>query len=391
MEDVYVVEALRTPFGSLAGMHADADAPLLASAVIKGLLKNTYLEASTVDEVIIGQVLSGGCGQAPARQAMRAAGLPDTTHAMTINKVCGSGLKAILLGADAIMLGNSRVVIAGGMESMSRTPYVLKKARSGYRLGHGQIHDLMILDGLQDPYDGLHMGEIGEESAARNGITRNEQDDYALRSYDLARAAVTEGIFRPEIVAMQQQSKGETRLLEADEEPFKADLANLTTLKPAFREGGAITAGNASTINDGAALALLCGKAGLKEFGLEPKARLVASACESCHPHYFPEAPVGAILKVCKKAGLGLAEMDLLEINEAFAAVVLHAVKALHLDPERVNVNGGAIAIGHPIGASGGRLVATIIRELHRRQKRYGLVTLCIGGGEALASIFERV
>jgi len=391
MEDVYVVEALRTPFGSLAGMHADTDAPLLASAVIKGLLKNTYLEASTVDEVIIGQVLSGGCGQAPARQAMRAAGLPDTTHAMTINKVCGSGLKAILLGADAIMLGNSRVVIAGGMESMSRTPYVLKKARSGYRLGHGQIHDLMILDGLQDPYDGLHMGEIGEESAARNGITRNEQDDYALRSYDLARAAVTEGIFRPEIVAMQQQSKGETRLLEADEEPFKADLANLTTLKPAFREGGAITAGNASTINDGAALALLCGKAGLKEFGLEPKARLVASACESCHPHYFPEAPVGAILKVCKKAGLGLAEMDLLEINEAFAAVVLHAVKALHLDPERVNVNGGAIAIGHPIGASGGRLVATIIRELHRRQKRYGLVTLCIGGGEALASIFERV
>jgi len=390
MEDVYVVEALRTPFGSLAGIHAGTDAPLLASAVIKELLNKTCLEASAVDEVIIGQVLSGGCGQAPARQAMRAAGLPDSAHAMTVNKVCGSGLKAILLGADAIMLGNSRVVIAGGMESMTRAPYVLKKARSGYRLGHGQMHDLMILDGIQDPYDGLMMGEIGEESAARHGITRKEQDDYALRSYHLAQAAVTAGLFKAEIVAMQQ-GKDETQLLEMDEEPFKGDLTKLPRLKPAFRENGTITAGNASTINDGAALALLSGKAGLKAFALEPKARLVASACESCHPHYFPEAPVEAILKVCKKAGLELAEMDLVEINEAFASVVVHAIKTLHLDPERVNVNGGAIALGHPIGASGGRLVATIIRELHRRQKRYGLVALCIGGGEALAAIFERV
>lgn len=391
MDDIYVVEALRTPFGSLGGMCADLDAPRLAAAVIRGLLEKCRLDPSAVDEVIIGQVLSGGCGQAPARQAMRMAGVPDGTHALTINKVCGSGLEAIRLGADAIRLGNSRVVIAGGMENMSRAPYVLSKARNGYRLGHGQIHDLMILDGLQDPYSGLHMGEIGEWSASRNGISREEQDEYALRSYSLARAAVTKGVLRPEIVAVQQQLREETLTLESDEEPFRVDPSKLATLKPAFRENGTITAGNASSINDGAALALLTDGSGLKEYGLEPRARLVASSCVSCHPDRYPEAPVAAMLMVCQKAGLGLSRMDLIEINEAFACVVLHAIKALRLDPERVNVNGGAIAIGHPIGASGARLAATIIRELQRRQARYGLVSLCIGGGEALAAIFERL
>ncbi|NVN90405.1 MAG: thiolase family protein [Desulfuromonadales bacterium] len=391
MQDIYVVEALRTPFGSLGGMFADRDAPQLAASVIRGLLEKCCLAQAAVDEVIIGQVLSGGCGQAPARQAMRQAALPDSVHALTINKVCGSGLKAVLLGADAIRLGNSRVVIAGGMESMSNAPYALKKARNGYRLGHGQIHDLMILDGLQDPDSGSHMGEIGEQSASRNNISRHDQDEYALRSYCLARTAVTDGVLLPEIVAMQQQTRGETRLVDSDEEPFRADPSRLATLKPAFHEGGTITAGNASTINDGASLALLTDRIGLKTLGLEPRARLVASACESCHPDHFPEAPVAAIHKVCQKAGLRLNDMDLIEINEAFACVVLHAIRTLQLDPERVNVNGGAIAIGHPIGASGGRLVATIIRELHRRQARYGLVSLCIGGGEALAAIFERM
>jgi len=391
MGDVYVIEALRTPFGSFGGIHADVGAPHLASTVIKGLLAKSGLEPKAVDEVIIGQVLSGGCGQAPARQAMRLAGLPDATHAMTINKVCGSGLKAIMLGAGAIRLGDSQVVIAGGMESMSTAPYFLKKARTGYRLGHGEIHDLMIYDGLQDPYNGRLMGEIGEESAARHGLGRAEQDEYAHRSHQLARTAVLEGIFRDEIVPVVKQGRKEAELIESDEEPFKVDPGKLAQLRPVFRSDGTITAGNASTISDGAALAILTDEAGLTKFKLKPKARIIASASESLHPDYFPEAPAGAIRTVCEKAGLTLDDIDLFEINEAFASVALSAIKTLHLDLARVNVNGGAVAIGHPIGASGGRLAATIIRELHRRQARYGLATLCIGGGEAVAVIFERV
>jgi acetyl-CoA C-acetyltransferase len=391
VNDVYVVEALRTPFGSFGGMHADVGAAHLAATVIRGLLEKLGLEPSAVDEVIIGQVLAGGCGQAPARQAMRLAGLPDTVHAMTINKVCGSGLKAIMLGAGSIMLGESQVVIAGGMESMSSAPYFLKKARTGYRLGHGEIHDLMIYDGLQDPDSGRLMGEIGEESAARHGISRAEQDEYALRSYRLARSAVREKIFREEIVPSALQDGNGDDLSASDEEPFKVDLDKLTQLKPAFKRDGTITAGNASTINDGAALALLTNEAGLKRFNLKPKARIIASSSESRHPDEFPEAPEGAIRKVCQKAGLDLADIDLFEINEAFASVTLLAIKTLGLNPDRVNVNGGAVAIGHPIGASGGRLAATVIRELHRRQARYGLASLCIGGGEAVAMIFERV
>ena len=391
MSDVYVIEALRTPFGSFGGTLADVSAPQLASTVIKGLLAKSGLEPAAVDEVIIGQVLSGGCGQAPARQAMRLAGLPDSTHAMTINKVCGSGLKAIMLGAGSIMLGDSRVVIAGGMENMSSAPYVLKKARGGYRLGHGEIHDLMICDGLQDPCSGRLMGEIGEESAIRHGLSRSEMDEYALRSYQLARTAVREGIFRDEIVAVAKQGSAESELIGSDEEPFRLDPARLSQLRPAFSGDGAITAGNASAISDGAALAMLTDETGVTRSALKPKARIVASATESRHPDHFPEAPVGAIRRVCERAGLALATIDLFEINEAFASVALSTIKSLHLDPERVNVNGGAVAIGHPIGASGARLAATVIRELHRRQARYGLATLCIGGGEAVAVIFERV
>jgi acetyl-CoA C-acetyltransferase len=322
---------------------------------------------------------------------MRAAGIPDRAHAMTINKVCGSGLKAIMLGADAIRLQESRIVIAGGMENMSLAPYLLKKGRTGYRMGHGELLDLLIYDGLQDPYTGRHMGEIGEDSAARNALSREEQDDFALRSYQRAQAAVKEGIFRDEIVpVVKAGKKGEVTVAE-DEEPFKADLDRLRQLKPAFRKDGTVTAGNASTINDGAALALLTDEAGLKKYGLAPKARIVASATESRHPDNFPEAPIGAIRRVCEKARILLEDIDLFEINEAFAAVALAGIKALGLDPEKVNVNGGACAVGHPIGASGGRLAATVIRELHRRKARYGLATLCIGGGEAVAVIFERV
>ncbi len=391
MKDVYVVDALRTPFGSFGGSLADVPAPHLAGAVMKALLEKVDLAPEAVDEVIVGNVLAGGCGQAPARQAMRAAGIPDKAAALTVNKVCGSGLKAIQLGADALQLGHSEVVIAGGMESMSLAPYILKKARTGYRMGNGEIVDLMICDGLQDPYSGQPMGVIADDSAARNGFSREEQDEFALRSYRLAQAAVTEGVFRDEIVPFVKTGKKGDVTVDTDEGPFKIDLAKLTQLRPAFKKDGTITAGNASPISDGAAVALLTDEAGLKKFGLTPKARFVAAATESLHPDYFPDAPVGAIEKACAQAGLSIGDIDLFEINEAFAVVAMIAIKSLGLDVDKVNVNGGACALGHPIGASGGRLAATVVRELQRRQCRYGLAVLCLGGGEAFAAIFERV
>jgi len=304
MKDVYVVDALRTPFGSFGGSLADVPAPQLAGAVMKALLEKVDLAPEAVDEVIVGNVLAGGCGQAPARQAMRAAGIPDKAAALTVNKVCGSGLKAIQLGADALQLEHSEVVIAGGMENMSLAPYILKKARTGYRMGNGEIVDLMICDGLQDPYSGQHMGVIADDCAARNGFSREEQDEFALRSYRLAQAAVTEGVFRDEIVPFVKTGKKGDVTVDTDEGPFKIDLAKLTQLRPAFKKDGTITAGNASTISDGAAVALLTDEAGLKKFGLTPKARFVAAATESLHPDYFPDAPVGAIEKACAQAGL---------------------------------------------------------------------------------------
>jgi len=391
MGEVYVVEALRTPFGAFGGKLADLEAPQLAATVIRELMGKSAVDPGAVDEVIIGQVLSGGCGQAPARQALRLAALSDSVHAMTINKVCGSGLKAIMLGADSIMLGNSRVVIAGGMESMSMAPYFLKKGRTGYRMGHGEILDLMIWDGLQDPYSGRVMGEIGEASVTRHNLKRTDLDTYALRSYSLAREAVRQGVFAEEIIPVMRPGKSGEERVETDEGPFRIDPEMIPRLRPVFAVDGSITSGNASTINDGAALLLLCDAAVLKEFNLSPKARVVAAASESRHPDFFPEAPVGAIRKVCARAGLAFDDIDLFEINEAFASVPLIAARLLQLDLERINVNGGAVAIGHPIGASGGRLAATIIRELRCRQLRYGLATLCIGGGEAVAMIFERI
>jgi acetyl-CoA C-acetyltransferase len=277
------------------------------------------------------------------------------------------------------------------MENMTLAPYILKKGRNGYRMGHGELLDLLIYDGLQDPYTGRHMGEIGEDSVARAGLIRAEQDDFAARSYELAQAAVKAGVFIDEIVPFVKKGKKGDEILDTDEEPFKGDVSKLGQLRAVFRKDGTITAGNASSINDGAALALLTNEAGLKKYGLTAKSRIVASATASLHPDYFPEAPVSAIEKVCSRAGLSLGDIDLFEINEAFASVALLAIKGLNLPLEKVNVNGGACAIGHPIGASGARLAATVIRELHKRQLRYGLATLCIGGGEAVAVIFERV
>jgi len=391
ISDVFVVEAKRTPFGSLGGVLSDVPATALGATAMRAVLEKSAISPDAVNEVIIGQVLSGGCGQAPARQAMREVGIPDSVPALTINKVCGSGLKAVMLGADSIRLGESGMVVAGGMESMSLAPYFLEKARTGYRMGNGKLIDLMVYDGLTDPFTGRHMGEIGEASAERNGLSREEQDDFARRSYGLAQTAVQEGIFASETTpVVKKNKKGEVRV-ESDEEPFKVDFDRLPGLKPVFRKDGTITAGNASTINDGAAMLLLAGEEALKKHNLTARARIVAQATSSRHPDEFPEAPIGAIEKVCARAGLAVADIDLFEINEAFASVALLAIKAHNIPLDKVNVNGGACALGHPIGASGARLATTLIHEMGRRQKRYGLATLCIGGGEAVAVIFERI
>lgn len=391
MKDIFVVQALRTPFGSFGGQLAEVEASEMGAAAIQGVLVKCGLAPEAVDEVIVGQVLTGGCGQAPARQAMRGAGIPDSTHALTINKVCGSGLKAIMLGADSIKVGNSQVVIAGGMENMSQAPYLLPKARTGYRMGNGQMLDLMILDGLQDPDSGRHMGELAEACIESLGLRREDLDRFAARSYELAQGAINKGLFAEEIVPVVTMGRKGKETITTDEEPFRGDPGKLSQLRPAFRKEGAVTAGNASSINDGAAMVLLTDADGLKRHGFEARARIVAMATASKHPNDFSEAPIDAITKACAQAGLNIADIDLFEINEAFASVPLLAINALNLPLEKVNVNGGACAIGHPIGASGGRLAGTIIAELHRRRQRYGLVTLCIGGGEAVAAIFERV
>ena len=389
MSEVFLLNALRTPFGSFGGVLADVPAPTLAAGVIVALLKDQPFSFDRIDEVILGQVLQGGSGQAPARQAMRQAGLPDRVHAMTINKVCGSGLKSVMLAADGIRLGESQLALAGGMESMSLAPYALQKARFGQRMGHGEILDLMIYDALQDPTSGLHMGEITEAWVAGYGLTRQEQDAFAARSYRLARAAVEGGRFAREIVPVVKTGRKGEVTVDSDEEPFRGDPDKLSTLRPAFSKTGTLTAGNASTINDGASLALLAGTEAVRVHGLNPLAKIAASATNSLAPELFGEAPVEAIRRVAERGGISLDQVGLFEINEAFAAVPLIAIRQLGLDPERVNVNGGACAIGHPVGASGARLLTTLLHEMQLRRERYGIATLCIGGGEAVAVLIE--
>ena len=390
MNEVFIVEARRTPFGSFGGALSDISAPDLASQVISDLLRRSQIPTTAIDEVIAGQVLQGGCGQAPARQAMRKAGLPDSVHAMTINKVCGSGLKAIMLAADTIRLGDAICVIAGGMESMSLAPYALPTLRTGQRMGHAQALDLMVYDALQDPYSGRHMGEITETWVERHGFTREDQDQYAARSYRLAQAAVAAGTFTDELTPVVKSSRKGDVTIDQDEEPGRGSVEKLPALRSAFKKEGTITAGNASTINDGAAFVLACSRQAMDDHNLKPIARLVASATNSIAPDDFAEAPIGAIQKAVARAGLTLADIDLFEINEAFSAVPLVAIRELGIAADKVNVNGGAVAIGHPVGASGARLAVTLIRELQARQQRYGIASLCIGGGEAVAAVFER-
>lgn len=391
MNNTYIICAKRTPFGSFGGALSELSAPELAAQTIRNILDSTTLPPEAIDEVIIGQVLQGGAAQAPARQAMRLAGIPDSTAAMTINKVCGSGLKSLLLAADGIALGHTHIALAGGMESMSQAPYALPKARFGQRLGNGELVDLIIFDGLRDPYSGRHMGEITDEWIQTHGLTREQQDTYARRSYERSQAAIHNGTFSAELAPIILKTRKGDITISSDEEPLRGAIDKLPELRPAFSKTGTITAGNASTINDGAGISLLAGEEAIKAHNLKPIARLLAGATNSIHPDKFAEAPVDAISKCCRKAGLKLSDIGLFEINEAFSAVPLVAINMLGLDPEKVNVNGGAVSIGHPIGASGARLTATLLREMQVRGEKYGLATLCIGGGEAVAAIFELV
>ena len=391
MSNVYLVEALRTPFGSFGGCLSDVPATKLASLVMEKLLEKTGLSGEAVDQVIAGQVITSCSKQGPARQAMRGAGIPDTTGALTINKLCGSGLKAIMLGADAIRLGDSDIVIAGGMENMSLAPYGLPKGRYGMGFGDGKLHDLLMYDGLSDPDTGRAMGELAQGRADAHEFTREAQDEFAVISYQRAQNAIESGLFDAEIVPVVKPTRKGDVTIDKDEEPFRVKLDKLASLRPVFAKDGTITAANASTINDGASFVLLVSEAAVEKYGLKPKARLVSYSTNSLHPDMFPDAPVGAIESAVEKAGLKLDDIGRFEINEAFAAVTMIAMKDLGLDLEKVNVNGGAVSIGHPIGASGGRLIATLIPELERSGERYGLATLCIGGGEAVAAVIERV
>jgi acetyl-CoA C-acetyltransferase len=388
--EVFIVSAARTPVGAFLGAFADLPAPRLGAAAIRGALSRAKLAPEHVGLCILGNVLSAGLGQAPARQAAIGAGIPHATPALGVSKVCGSGLEAVILGWRAIALGDADVVVAGGMESMSQAPYLLPKARTGQRLGHGELRDSMIFDGLWDPYNDFHMGEAAERSAAELGIGREAQDEYARGSYERAREATTSGAFAGEIEPVRIESKRGETVVSEDEEPSRVDLAKLSSLKPAFRKDGTITAGNASKLNDGGAAVVLASAEAVRRHGLEPIARIAAHAHHAQAPENFPTAPAFAIDKALARAGLKRGDLDLIEINEAFATVALGCIQLAQLDPARVNVRGGAVALGHPIGCSGARILTTLLYALRDRQLKRGLATLCIGGGEANALIVER-
>ena len=386
----YLVGAARTPIGGFGGALASLSAPELGAAALRAAIERAGVSPATVEQVIMGNVIAAGLGQAPARQAGIGAGLPPAHGALTVNKVCGSGLMAVTLAAQAIRLGEAHVIAAGGMESMSRAPYLLPQARQGQRLGHGRVVDAMILDGLWDPYHDFHMGSAAERTARTLGIGREAQDRFAAESYRRAQASIAEGRFRAEIVPVTATGRRGPATVDTDEEPSRIDFDRLPGLRPAFEAGGTITAANASTIADGAAALVVASEEAVRRHGLAPRARIIASAVAGRAPEDFPVAPIDAVRKVLAAAQLTAADVDLFEVNEAFAVVVLAAIGALGLDPARVNVNGGAIALGHPIGASGARVLVTLLHALEQRGLRRGLATLCLGGGEAVAMVIER-
>ncbi|MEZ5569150.1 MAG: acetyl-CoA C-acyltransferase [Halioglobus sp.] len=387
--DIVIVAAGRTPMGGFQGALSSISAAELGAAAIRGVLTRASLDAGHVDEVLMGNVLSAGVGQAPARQAALGAGLPDTVPCTTVGKVCGSGMKAVMLAHDQILAGSSEVVVAGGMESMSNAPYFLPKARQGMRLGHGDIKDHMFFDGLEDAYTGRAMGSFAQATADSRGITREAMDAYAVESLQRAITAINEGFFRPEIDALSVSSRGGDTLVEHDEQPGKATPEKIPLLKPAFAAGGSITAANASSISDGAAALLLMSAAKARALGVTPMARIVAHATHAGAPGEFTTAPVGSIRKLLQKSGWAADDVDLYEINEAFAMVTMLAMQELGLAHRTVNVNGGACALGHPIGASGARILVTLLYALQRLGKSRGVASLCIGGGEATSMAVE--
>jgi acetyl-CoA C-acetyltransferase len=386
-----ILSAARTPIGAFLGSLSDQTAPQLGAIAIKEAVRRAGVDASAVSEVIMGNVLTGGVGQAPARQATIFAGLPNSVPAMTINKVCGSGLKAVMLADQALTCGDAEIVVAGGQESMSNAPYFLPNARNGFKMGNANVVDMMIHDGLWDVYNNYHMGIAAELCADSCSISREAQDEYTIRSYELALAAQKNGYFTDEIIPVTIQSKKETRTVSEDEEPSKVKFDKIPTLRPVFKSDGTVTAANASSIDDGAAALVVATEQRAKELGVKPLARIIAHASFAQSPELFTTSPIFGIEKVLAKAGMTLDQIDLFEINEAFAVVSLATKNQLNIPLEKINIHGGAIALGHPIGASGARILTTLIYALKRVGKRYGLATLCIGGGEASAMIIEVV
>ncbi|MBX3129224.1 MAG: acetyl-CoA C-acyltransferase [Polyangiaceae bacterium] len=392
VNEVFIVSATRTPIGSYLGALSTVSAPRLGAAAVRAAVERAGLKPEQIEEVFLGNVLSAGIGQAPARQASLYAGIPDSVPCTTVSKVCGSGLQSVILAARALMLGDVSVAVAGGMESMSNVPYYLDKARVGYRMGDGKLVDGMIFDGLWDPYKDFHMGNAGELCAKEYGLSREAQDEFARESYRRAMAAINEGSFKSEIAAVEvPQRKGDPLVVSQDEEPGRSDPSKFDKLRPAFTKDGTITAANASTINDGASALVLATGEAVKQHGLTPLARVVGYGGAAQAPEWFTTAPAKAIDVTLKKLGLGAGDVDLYEINEAFACVTMACNKLAGLDPERVNVRGGAVALGHPIGASGARILTTLIFALRDQKKKRGLATLCIGGGEAVAVVVESV
>lgn len=390
MHEVVIAGACRTPIGSFGGSLSSIPATKLGAIVIEEALKRAKVSKDAVDEVIMGNVLTAGEGQAPARQAAIFAGLSTSVECMTVNKVCGSGMKAIMLGAQAIQLGDAEIVVAGGMESMSNTPYLLEKARNGYKMGNLELVDSMIKDGLWDVYNNFHMGNAAELCAKECAVPRQAQDEFAILSYKRAQDSQVQGRFKDEIVKVGiPQKKGDLVFVEEDEDPKKTNFEKIPTLKPAFQKDGTVTAANSSKINDGAAAVVLMSAEKAKFLRLKTLARIIASSSAAKKPEWFTTAPADVIPKVLKKANLTLNEIDLFEINEAFAVVALAVNKMLGIDVNKVNVNGGAVALGHPIGASGARIVVTLIYALRQRKLKRGLAAICIGGGEASGMILE--
>jgi acetyl-CoA C-acetyltransferase len=393
-DEVVIISGCRTPVGKFQGSLSDLSAPQLGAIVVGEAVKRAGLNSDQVDECIMGNVLPAGLGQNPARQAAIFAGLSSATGAMTINKVCGSGLKAVALAAQAVQTGNSSIVVAGGMESMSNAPYLLPQARKGYRLGDGKVIDSMVHDGLWDIYNDYHMGIAAENVAERYGITREQQDEFAMNSHRKAVAAMKECRFKSQIVPVEVPSrkKGEAPVrFEKDESPREdTTLEGLRALKPAFKKDGTVTAGNAPGVNDGAAAVVVTSAQRAKELGAQPMVRIVAQATSGVEPKWVMMAPVDAVRKIWEKSGWKNEDVDLYELNEAFSVQALGVMRELGLDPNKVNVNGGAVAIGHPIGASGARVLVTLIYEMARRKVKRGIAALCLGGGNAVAMAVER-